>query len=110
MFQVPLSQVPNQSVAFNADGAYWQVRLYQSIDFMCADITRNGTPVITGVRCFGGIPLMPYPYMYLPSYGNFVFDSNADWTNFANSCNLYYMSQDELGQLDELILTNGVSS
>ncbi len=110
MYQVPLSQVPNQSSSFNADGAYWTIRIYQSVEFMCADITRNGTDIILGVRCFGGIPLMPYGYMYTPNFGNFVFDSDADWTNFTGSCNLYYASQDEIVQLQELILTNGVSS
>jgi len=98
MYQVPLTQIPSQAISFNQDGAYWQIRVYQSVDFMCADITRNGSPVITGVRCFGGVPLMPYDYMWLPSFGNFMFDTDGDYTNFGGSCNLYYMSQDEISQ------------
>jgi hypothetical protein len=98
MYEVPLTALPNQSIAFNVDGAYWQVRVFQSINFMCADITRNGQAVITGVRCFGGIPLMPYPYMYEPNFGNFVFDSDADWTNFDSSCHLYYLTNAEFAE------------
>jgi hypothetical protein len=108
MFQVPLTSIPNQSIAFNVDGAYWQVHVYQSISFMCADITRNGQPVITGVRCFGGIALMPYEYMYEPTFGNFIFDSDADWTNFGLTCNLYYVEQAEFEQFEAMLLS-GVS-
>jgi hypothetical protein len=103
MQQVPLVSVPNQSIAFNVDGAYWQIRLFQSINFMCADISVNNTPVITGVRCFAGGPLLPYSYMYEPNFGNFVFDSDADWTNFGDSCNLYYLSYDEFAQYKALV-------
>jgi hypothetical protein len=95
MYIVPINAEPNQTIAFSIDGAYWSVHLYQSIDFMCADITINGVPTINGVRCFGGVGLMPYEYMYQPSYGNFVFDTDADWTNFGSSCNLYYLDNAE---------------
>lgn len=70
---------------------------------MCADVTRNGQPIISGVRCFVGQPLMPYPYMYEPNFGNFVFDANPDYTNFGVSCNLFYMSSSEFAQFKELM-------
>lgn len=96
MYQVPLTQQANQAIAFNQDGAYWRVRVFQSINFMCADIYRNNVPVILGVRCFGGVPLMPYDYMWKPNFGNFVFDKDADYTEFGESCSLYYLSESEL--------------
>lgn len=95
MYQIPLRSVPNQQISFNLDGAYWQLAIHQSINFMIADITRNGAPVVTGQRCFGGSPLMPYAYMYMPQYGNFVFDSDGDWTAFGAACNLYYLTSSE---------------
>lgn len=98
MLLIPLTPVPNQSISFNADGAYWQVHVYQAINYMCADITRNGTKLIDGVRCFGGIPLLPYSYMYAPNFGNLVFDEDADYTNFAASCNLLYLTATELAE------------
>lgn len=69
---------------------------------MCADVTRNGTPIANGVRCFGGIPVMPYSYMFAPDFGNFVFDSDADWTAFGAACNLYYLSASEFTQYQSL--------
>ncbi len=96
MLAIPITQVPNQQISFNADGALWTVHIYQAVNHMCADILLNNVPVINGVRCFGGIALMPYPYMYEPAYGNFMFDTDADWTEFGASCNLYYLEQSEI--------------
>jgi hypothetical protein len=103
MNQIPLAVVPNQSISFNVDGAYWQLRIYQTANFMCADVLINGTPVVNSVLCLGGIPLMQYAYMYAPNFGNFIFDSDADWTNFGTSCNLYYLENSELQQFNELL-------
>jgi len=99
---IPLAAVPNQSVAFNVDGAYWQIRIFQAVDKMHADITRNGKSLITGVGCFGGIGLMPYTYLFGPTFGNFVFNADADWNLFGSSCLLYYLSKTELAQYDAL--------
>lgn len=96
MLAIPLAQVANQSVSFNADGVLWTIKVYQAINHMCADISKNGVKVIDGVRCFAGIQLLPYEYMYAPNLGNFVFDSDADWTLFGASCQLYYLSQEEI--------------
>ncbi len=98
MLLIPLIQAPNQSVSFNADNALWSVHVYQTISFVCADISKNGEALINGVRCFGGIPLLQYSYMYNPTFGNFVFDTDADWTEYGSTCNLYYLSYDELEQ------------
>jgi hypothetical protein len=105
---VPLKPVPNQTVSFNADGAFWQVHIYQSISFMCADVSVNGNQIVTGVRCFGGIPLLPYGYMTAPGFGNFIFDSDADWTGFGSTSNLFYLEQSEFEQF-ELMMLLGVT-
>lgn len=115
MLVIPLSQVANQQISFNADGVLWTVKVYQAITHMCADISRSviasdpaGTvgpvPIVNGIRCFGGIPLLQYSYQYAPNFGNFVFDTDADWTNFGATCNLYYLDQAELQEfLAELL-------
>lgn len=105
MLAIPLSQVPNQAISFNADDAIWTIHVYQTINFMCADIVRNGEKLIDGVRCFGGIPLMPYTYMYSPTFGNFIFDSDGDWTNFGGSCNLYYLPKPEFDVYQKMMST-----
>lgn len=102
MFAIPLAAVPNQSISFTVDGAFWSIHVFQSILHMCADITCNGSPVVTAVRCFGGTPLMQYPYMYEPNFGNFIFDSDGDWTEFGASCNLYYLESSEFEQFQAI--------
>lgn len=117
MLAIPLSQVANQQISFNADGVLWTIKVYQAINHMCADISRTIAPsdppgtvgpiaVVNGIRCFGGIELLQYSYQYAPSFGNFLFDSDADWTVFGASCNLYYLSQAELAQFKAAMLAN----
>lgn len=100
MLLIPLAQVPNQAVSFNADDSLWTVHVYQGGHFMNADVSINGVFVFNGVRCFGGTKLLQYSYMSAPNLGNFIFDEDADWTNFAGSCNLYYVSQAELAEFE----------
>jgi hypothetical protein len=95
MYQIPITAVPNQAISFNVDGAYWQLHIYQSITHMCVDIIQSGATIISGHRCFVGIPLMPYAYMNEPNFGNFLFDGIVDWTEFGSGCNLYYLTADE---------------
>lgn len=105
MLSISLNPVPNQSVAFTADGAYWQAHIYQGASFMCADISINGTVVISGVRCFPGVALLPYSYMTAPDLGNLFFDSDVDWNGFGTTCNLYFLESDEVEQFETLLLT-----
>lgn len=104
MLKIPVSAVPNQSLSFNADGAYWQLHIYQAIESMCMDIKRNGADIITGVRLSIGEPAMPYPYMYQPSFGNFIFDGEVDWTIFGTECNLFYLTATEYKEYSALAL------
>ncbi|USN16327.1 hypothetical protein PLUTO_00110 [Luteibacter phage vB_LflM-Pluto] len=110
MQAINLNPVPNQSIAFNVDGAYWQVHLFQSLAFVCADVTRNGVALVTGVRCFVGQPLIPYSYLSEPNFGNFVFDNEVDWRNFGTSCNLFYLEKKETEQFELLRLNGGAST
>ena len=110
MYPVPISAVPNQQIEFSVDGSFWQLNIHQSINFMCADIVRDGAAVVTGIRCFGGSPLMPYPYMYEPTFGNFIFDSDADWEAFGISCNLYYLTNEEFSEYTTSLATGVMAS
>ncbi|AFO10481.1 hypothetical protein [Escherichia phage ECML-117] len=101
MYQIPLDSVPNQNISFNVDGAYWQLHIFAAIEHMCADVYRNGELLIQGVRCFGGVPMVPYKYLMI-GYGNFIFDSVPDYENFnSGGCNLYYMSESELAEFQK---------
>lgn len=104
MLQIPIASVPNQSISFNADGAYWQLHIFQAIESMCMDVKRNGVDVITGTRVYVGEPVMPYPYMYQPLYGNFIFDGEVDFTNFGSECKLFYFDAVELAEYQAVML------
>lgn len=49
MKKIPLTAVPNQAISFNAGSSYWKIRLYQNLDMMNADISRDGVIVCHGV-------------------------------------------------------------
>lgn len=104
MQQVPITSVPNQSLSFNVDGAYWQLHIYQAIDSMCIDVARGGAPLITGSRLSVGDPVLPYSYLYEPDFGNFIFDSDVDWTAFGVECNMFYLSASEFSEYKRLRL------
>lgn len=105
MQQIPLTKVASQEVSFNTDGAYWTLKVYPAITHMVAEVTRNGTILISGVRCFAGIKLLPYKHMQSGGFGNFIFDQDADWENFGDNgtCNLYYLTSDEMDLYEETI-------
>jgi len=104
MLQIPISAVPNQALSFNADGAYWQMHIFQAIESMCVDIKRNGVDIITGSRVSVGDPVMPYPHLYQPDFGNFIFDGVTDWTLFGSECRLFYMNAAEFKTYQALVL------
>lgn len=103
MLLIPLVQVPNQALSFNADNVLWTIHVYQGGQFVCADIAINGTAVFNGVRGFAGTRLLQYGYMNAPDLGNFVFDEDADWTNFGASCHLYYLSKAEMADFESAL-------
>ncbi|MEG0207031.1 phage baseplate plug family protein [Citrobacter sp.] len=103
MQQIPINAVPSQDLSIQLDGEYWRIKLSLSMEFVCASISRDGTPLISGLRCFVNQPLLPYPYMHEPRFGNFLFDSDVDWNNFGGSCSLYYLNYAEFNQYKELV-------
>lgn len=95
MLPIPLTALSNQEVSFNADNAYWELHVFQADFQMYADIVRDGVTIVSGTRCLAGIGVMPYSYMHLPNFGNFVFDNVVDWNNFGTTCNMYYLDATE---------------
>ncbi|ATW57892.1 hypothetical protein CNR33_00046 [Pseudomonas phage tabernarius] len=95
MLPIPLTALANQEVSFNADNAYWELHVYQAVDQMYADIVRDGVTIVSGTRCLAGIGVMPYSYMHMPNFGNFVFDNVVDWNNFGTTCKMYYLDVTE---------------
>lgn len=105
---IPLSNLPNQSFSFTVDGAYWEVHIYQAIDHMCTDITRNGESLVFGMRCLEGALLLPFSYLWNPGFGNMVFTTEPDWEKFGTTCLLYYLNNDEARQWENLTQFHGI--
>lgn len=95
MMKVPLAIVPNQSLSFPADRNFWEIHVYQAVDTMYMDINIDGKQILSATRCVGGNLLIPYDYLWNPSYGNLVFDAEPDWEEFGITCNLIYLNNAE---------------
>lgn len=68
---------------------------------MFVDITRNGSPVVSGMRAVAGTFLIPYGYL---ESGNFLIittnEEYPDYRQFGLSQYLIYFSQAELEALN----------
>lgn len=100
---VPLAALPNQKLSFNADGIFWELRVYQAISHMCIDIKHDGIALPAGKRCVEGTLLIPHKYQRVGGLGNFIFNSFADWTKFGTDCLLYYVSDSEAKTFEGLL-------
>lgn len=104
MQQVPITNTPNQSLSFTADGNEYSIRIHTTGDndeagteVMTFDISINTVVIVTGIRAVAGFPIIPSLYL---ENGNFVVltdnDDLPDWNQFGVSQYLVYASQAEL--------------
>jgi hypothetical protein len=100
MQQVPLQQLPNQSLSVLLDGNQWNVLLKTARGTTVASLTLNGTGVLDGARCVAGSFVIPSDY---EEAGNFFFvTQNGDlpvYTEFNVTQSLVYVSASELAAL-----------
>lgn len=104
MLQVPITNIPNQSLSFSADNNLYDIRIHATGDndepgteVMTFDISINGVVIITGIRAVAGFPIIPSVYL---QNGNFIVltenDDYPDWNQFGISQQLIYTSEAEL--------------
>jgi len=107
MQQVPITNIPNQSLSFNADNNQYDIRIHATGDngeigseVMTFDISINSVVVVTGIRAVAGFPIIPSLYL---ENGNFVVltenDDYPDWNQFGITQQLIYMSAAELAAI-----------
>ena len=107
MMQIPITNIPNQSLSFSADGNQYDIRIHATSDngepgseIMAFDITINNIVIITGIRAVAGFPIIPSIYL---QNGNFVVLTNnddlPDWNQFGISQQLMYASEAELSAI-----------
>lgn len=109
MFQIPITNIPNQEFSINLDGSIYDISIYSTGDatipgteIMVMDIIRDNNIILTGARCVSGFPVIPYQYL---ENGNFIFstmnDEYPDWNQFGITQFLYFATQSELEALGD---------
>jgi hypothetical protein len=106
MIQIPIINIPNQSLSVNLDNNQYDITIHATQDnldgstgIMAVDLSINNNIIISGVRAVAEFPLIPYHYL-VNGNGNFTFitanDSYPDWRQFGITQYLIYASNSEL--------------
>ena len=117
MLQIPITNIPNQSLSIALDGNQYDINIQSTADnpdgssgISAFDITINNVVIVTGVRAVAcsaftlngvstswGYFLIAFQYL---ENGNFAVVTNnqeyPDWRQFGLTQNLIYVSQAEL--------------
>lgn len=104
MIQIPLANIPNQSLSIMLDGNQYDIRVHSCRDngefgtgIMVFTIYRNNVVIVSGIRAVAGFPLIPSLYL---EDGNFTVitenDEYPDWRQFGITQFLIYASPTEL--------------
>ena len=108
MIQIPIINVPNQSLSIQLDDNQWDIAIHATQDnpdgssgIMAIDITINNNIIISGVRATYGYSLIPYNYLIVD--GNLYFvtqnDDYPDWRQFGITQYLIYASSAEIAEI-----------
>lgn len=106
MINVPIINIPNQSLSINLDNNQYDITIHATQDnpdgstgIMAIDLTINNSIILSGIRAVSGFPLIPYQYL-VDDNGNFTFitvnDDYPDWRQFGITQYLIYASNSEL--------------
>lgn len=92
MINVPVTNIPNQSLSINLDNIQFDIRIHASQDgqLLFFDISANNEIIVNGQRALPDYPLIPYRYL---EQGNFVMITDND----------EYPRYDQLGMTQYLI-------
>jgi uncharacterized protein DUF6983 len=104
MIQIPITNIPNQSLSISLDGNVYDISIHACRDngvpgtgIVAFDVTINNTVIITGIRALPDFPIIPARYL---ENGNFLVttmnNEYPDWRQFGITQSLVYVSQSEL--------------
>jgi hypothetical protein len=116
MLQIPILNIPNQTLSLQIDNNLYDIGIYATKDdaqgnsgISAVTIVRNNITIVSGMRAVYNYPLLPYFYETI-NYGNFIFttqnDEYPDWRQFGITQFLIYVSYDELLTIQNEV-TNG---
>lgn len=98
--EIALAAIPNQTFTVQLDNNSYGFVIKAANGIMCADVTINGTLILSGQRLVAGFPIIPYEYL---ANGNFVIttmnDDLPDYNEFGTTQFLIYASQSEIAAL-----------
>lgn len=101
---IETKNIPNQEFSTTINNIDMRIHIrYVSTEdsgIMLFNLQIGGEYVCPDVPCFANQKILPYPYMEQEAGGNFIFETENDeypnYENFGGSCNLYFVTQDEL--------------
>jgi hypothetical protein len=97
MIEIPLIQTANQNLSIDLESRQWSITLKEAQGVMVADITIDGTEVVTGSPVLAGEPVIPYGYL---QNGNLILSTLDDalpyWDQFGVTQGLFYLTDAEM--------------
>ncbi|MDR0675643.1 MAG: hypothetical protein LBF97_01195 [Elusimicrobiota bacterium] len=103
MYEILLEVLPNQEINVMLDNVEYILTIQTIKDMTIISITRDNEIILTSQKCVPFILLINYKY--LTKGGNFIFDCQDSeypfWTKFGEKHRLYYLSDEELQELQE---------
>lgn len=104
IYKIELQPQPNQSFSLTINNVNMNINLRMAgtneNPIMLFSLQINDEYVCPHVPCFANQGLLPYNYMVSEAGGNFFFETDFDeypiYTDFGTTCNLFFITQDEL--------------
>lgn len=100
MLKIDLAPVPNQEFTVTLEGQPFTVVIKEANGVMVATVSRGEVTLISNSRIMPFGPIIPYPYL---ETGNLAITTENDeipyYTAFGATQFLYYVTEEEVGQL-----------
>lgn len=104
MINIPITNIPNQTLSINLDGNTYDLNIQATgnngnlgTEIMAVDVIINNVAIVTGMRALPDFPIIPSRYL---ENGNFLIstmdDEYPNWRQFGITQSLIYVSQTEL--------------
>ncbi len=106
MIKIPLEQIPNQEFEIILNNQSCTIHLFLRGDYLYLDLMLDNEPVFYGAICYDRTKILPVNSIFK---GNFIFidnlsSSNPEYTKLNDRYKLYYLTNDEVSEFNNLIL------
>ncbi len=106
MILIPLEQIPNQEFEIILNNQDCTIHLFLRGDYLYLNLSLDNEPVFYGAICYDRTKILPVNSIFK---GNFIFidnlgSSNPEYTKLNDRYKLYYLTNDEVSEFNNLIL------